>query len=267
MKPILLFFIVFALRQTLFAQEYFIRGEVKDKVSNSPLPYANIRVLNSSTGTTTNKSGQYELKLNRGEYKLITSYIGYNSDTISVKLNSSLSEINFSLTQTEINLPAITIRPGVNPALEIIRKAIARKEERNKKLLSYEFEAYTKGIVKTQNDFTASGRQVSLGIGSDTSALKITGILENESKGYYKKPDKYKEIITARKQSSNLPSFVNTLSGGSMVQDLYKDEFNFLGTNLPGPLAKNVLSYYDFYITNTLANDEEKNYFISDFIL
>ncbi|MCL5030782.1 MAG: DUF5686 and carboxypeptidase regulatory-like domain-containing protein [Bacteroidetes bacterium] len=260
MKSISLFLFIFIFSQTSFAQEYFIRGKVQDKVSQMLLPYANIRIENSSAGTTTNKSGQYELKLSRGEYKLITSYIGYNSDTISVKLNGNLSKINFSLTQTEINLPAITIRPGVNPALEIIRKAIARKEERNKKLLSYKFEAYTKGIVKTQKDFTASGRQVSLGIGSDTSALKITGILENESKGYYKSPDYYKEIITARKQSSNLPSFVNTLSGGGIVQDLYKDEFNFLGANLLGPLAKNALSYYDFYIKNTLAIDKKKVY-------
>ena len=257
MKLLFFLLIVFVTSTTLFSQQFFIRGNVKDEASHTPLPYANIRVLNSTIGTTANKSGDFELKLNHGKYKLTASYIGYNSDTVNINLNDNLSGINFILPQTEINLPAITVLPGINPALEIIRKAIARKEERNKKLLSYEFEAYTKGTVKTPQDFQTSGHQVDLGIGKDTSRLKITGILENESKGYFKKPDYYKEIITAQKQTANLPSFVNTIAGGRLVQDFYKDNFNFLGGELPGPLAKNALSYYDFYIVNTMAIDKE----------
>ena len=238
---------------TLFAQQYSIRGNVSDKNTHQALPYSNIRVLNSTFGTTANRSGDFEIKLRHGKYRLTASYIGYNSDTITVNLDCSVANLNFHLHQSEITLPAITVVPGINPALRIIRKAIQRKEERNKKLLSYEFEAYTKGTLKTQKDFKASGHQVSLGIGSDTSKLKITGILENESKGYFKKPDFYKEIITAQKQTSNLPSFVNTIAGGRLVQDFYKDNFNFLGGELPGPLAKNALSYYDFNIINTVA--------------
>ena len=257
MKLLFFLLIVFVTSTTLFSQQFFIRGNVKDEASHTPLPYANIRVLNSTIGTTANKSGEFELKLSSGKYRLTASYIGYNSDTVNINLNDNLSGINFILSQTESNLPAITVLPGINPALEIIRKAIARKEERNKKLLSYEFEAYTKGIVKTPKDFQTSGHQVDLGIGKDTSQLKTTGILENESKGYFKKPDYYKEIITAQKQTANLPSFVNTIAGGRLVQDFYKDNFNFLGGELPGPLAKNALSYYDFYIVNTMAIDKE----------
>ena len=144
MKLLFFLLIVFVTSTTLFSQQFFIRGNVKDEASHTPLPYANIRVLNSTIGTTANKSGDFELKLPSGKYRLTASYIGYNSDTVNINLNDNLSGINFILPQTEINLPAITVLPGINPALEIIRKAIARKEERNKKLLSYEFEAYTK---------------------------------------------------------------------------------------------------------------------------
>ena len=240
------------------AQQFSIEGKVIDVMTHLPLPYANIRIVKSTTGTSANKDGSYELKLNKGIYTFAVSYIGYNSDTIRINLDQNLSEINFNLIQSDIKLPPITVLPGENPAIRIIRNAIKRKEERNKKLLSYEFEAYTKGVVRTQNDFRANSRQVGLDIGSDSSKLKISGILENESKGYFKKPDLYKEVIIARKQTSNLPSFVNTIAGGRLVQDFYGNNFNFLGSLLPGPIADNALSYYDYHIVSIEAIDREK---------
>ena len=186
-----------------------------DKGTNDPLYFANIRVLNTSLGTSSNRNGDYELKLKKGTYRLTVSYIGYISDTVSIVLDKNLRDVNFELTQTKVVLSEIIIRPGENPAIPIIRKAIQRKDERNQKLKSYEYEAYTKGIIKTQEDISSKGNSVSLGLGiNDSLKLKITGILENQSKGYFKKPDSYKEIIIARKQSSNFPSSINMLTGG-----------------------------------------------------
>jgi hypothetical protein len=144
---------------------------------------------------------------------------------IQSRLNShqNLEQINFRLLKSRIDLPEIVVRPGENPALEIIRKAIEKKKERNEKLNQYEFEAYTKGIIRTTEDISAGRSSVSLGIGgSDTTELKITGILENHSKGYFSKPNQYKEIILARKQSANFPPTLNTLTGGRLIQNFYR---------------------------------------------
>ena len=253
-----IFLIVILASTIITAQQFSLEGKVIDVITHTPLPYASIRIVRSTIGTSANKDGIYELKINKGIYKIAASYIGYNTDTIGINLDQNLSEINFNLIQSDIKLPPILVLPGENPAIRIIRNAIARKDERNKKLLSYEFEAYTKGVVWTQNDFRANSRQVGLNIGSDSSKLKISGILENESKGYFKKPDLYKEVIIARKQTSNLPSFVNTIAGGRLVQDFYGNDFNFLGNLLPGPLADNALSYYDYHIVNIAAIDRDK---------
>ena len=207
MKRIALFLILFTFVIIAEAQQFSVSGSVSDNVSNEPLYFANIRVLNSSLGTTSNRNGDYELKLKKGAYRLTVSYIGYISDTVSIVLNKNQREVNFELTPTKVVLSEIIIRPGENPAIPIIRKAIQRKVERNQKLKSYEFEAYTKGIIKTQEEISSKGRSVNIGLGvKDSLKLKITGILENQSKGYYKKPDSYKEIIIARKQSSNFHS-------------------------------------------------------------
>lgn len=253
-------FLFLLLSEAVYSQQFFIRGSVKDKSTGAALSYANIRVMNTSTGTTANKNGEYEIRLDAGTYRLIASFIGYNSDTLVINLKNNIRGINFNLVQTNINLPEITVKPGENPALRIIKRAIERKNERENRLNSYEFDSYTKGIIKTQKDISSSGRGVSMGLGNDTSALKITGLLENESKGFFKKPNLYKEEIIARRQSANFPPSINVLAGGRIIKNFYDEKINLFGKDLPGPLAGNALSYYYFSIKKTLAIDNQPVY-------
>ena len=112
---------------TTEAQQFSVSGKVSDKETNDQLYFANIRVLNSSLGTSSNRNGDYELKLKKGTYRLTVSYIGYISDTVSIVLDKNLREVNFELIQTKVVLSEIIVRPGENPAIPIIRKAIKRK--------------------------------------------------------------------------------------------------------------------------------------------
>lgn len=244
----------------IFSQSFSVKGKVIDLQSGSSLSFANIRVDGTTLGTASNSNGEFELKLNIGNYRLIASFIGYFSDTVSVIVNSDLSGILFKLKSTEINLPEVVVKPGENPALEIIRKAIDKRKQREENLFSYEFEAFSKGTIRTTEDITSSGSSsINLGIGeSDTAKLKVTGILESHSKGYFQKPDNYKEIILARKQSANFPPSVNTLTGGRLIQNFYNNDINFIGRDLPGPLSDNALSYYYFYIEKTSAINNQK---------
>ena len=158
---ILFFFPFFIYSQTLS-----LSGKISDAQSGDALPYGNVRVLNTTLGTAANINGEFELKLARGSYTLVASYIGYYSDTATVELSSNLRGVNFPLTKTEILLPEIVILPGENPALAVIRKAIEKKKERNKKLNTYEFEAYTKGLIRTTDEISARGRTVSAEVGA-----------------------------------------------------------------------------------------------------
>ena len=262
MKIIFLILAAFIISSNIFAQTYFVSGRITDTKTGEALSYGNIRVLNTTLGTAANSGGYYELKLSTGIHSLVASYIGYYSDTITVNLKADLDSINFRLNETEIRLPDIVIHPGENPALEIIRKAIQKKNERNQKLNSYEFEAYTKGLVRTTDEISARGRSVSAGMGAgeDSVDLKITGILENQSKGYFKKPDQFKEIIVARKQSANFPPTINTVTGGRLIQNFYEDDIRFFGSKLPGPIADNALDYYYYYIDKVVMMNDRKVY-------
>ncbi|MCK7525348.1 MAG: DUF5686 and carboxypeptidase regulatory-like domain-containing protein [Ignavibacteriales bacterium] len=243
------------------AQQFTIKGKIVDADSKLPLSFANIRVAETTLGTSSNVNGKFELKLKQGTYKLIASFIGYYSDTVNVEVDKNLNEVNFALRQSEIILSEVLVKPGVNPALEIIRKAIEKKNIRNNRLKNYEVEAYTKGLVRTTEEISAGNNSIGVGLGgSDTTELIIAGILENHSRNYFQQPDKFKSVILARKQSANFPPSINTLTGGRLIQDFYENDVNFLGRDLPGPISDNALNYYYYYIENVLAQNNKTIY-------
>jgi hypothetical protein len=254
-----IFFMVLLISSISLSQQNLIKGTVLNKETNEPLAFATVRISGIASGTTTNREGKYELRCKAGKLKLIASFMGFVSDTLTLIVSSDISNIDFKLKPSTINLSEVIILPKENPANEIIRRAIIRKDQRNRKIQSYKFNAYTKGVVKTNADISGrGGGTFSLGIGiNDSASASIAGILENQSVGYFKQPNNYKEEILARKQTSNFPPSVNTLTGGRIIQNFYSDDINFFGRPLPGPVSKNALEYYYFYIEDTVSIDNQ----------
>lgn len=237
------------------AQQFVLKGNIQNKVTGEELSYASIRIEGTANGTTSNAEGKYEFKLKPGVYRFIASYIGFKSDTLRINLQKNTNH-NFNLYPQGVNIAEITVLPDDNPANEVIRRAIIVKNERKKYLNDYSFKAYTKGLIKTTNDFSVKGNRASTSMGGkDTAGLKITGIIENESRGYFKKPDKYKDEIIARKQSANTPSQINVFTGGRIIQNFYTDDIQFMGRPLPSPISDEALDYYYFNIADTVSID------------
>lgn len=66
-----------------YSQTGKVAGTVIDGEFVDPLPFANIVVKGTSTGTTTDFDGKYELELDPGTYTLVYSYVGYGTKEIS----------------------------------------------------------------------------------------------------------------------------------------------------------------------------------------
>lgn len=239
----------------VYSQLLSISGKVTDKLSGEELSYANIRIKGTNLGTAANSEGSFQIKLKPGHYTVITSFIGYKSDTSQINLSQDVF-LNISLEPISISLSEITILPGINPANEIIKRAIEFKHERERKLNSYVFHAYTKVLIKTTKDIVSTDRSVGISVSEkDTGKLKITGIIENESKGYFKKPNEYKDEIIARKQTANTPPTINILTGGRVLQNFYSNDIRFYNRPLSSPIADDALSFYYYIIEDTLAID------------
>lgn len=148
---------------------------VKGKVTNHenrPLPFASVFVINSSVGTITNESGEFEIALNFPEEdSLMISYIGYRSSFISVKVQSKF--ITVFLQEDLIQLDELLVSPNKllkNPKV-IIEKAVSKldssKNRRDFILKGYykqtfeqaeEYKQLIEAAVSIYNSPTASAR-------------------------------------------------------------------------------------------------------------
>lgn len=65
------------------AQQGILSGNVIDGEYNEPMAFANILVKGTTTGTTSDFDGKYQLELDPGTYTLIFSFVGYDTQEIS----------------------------------------------------------------------------------------------------------------------------------------------------------------------------------------
>ena len=99
---------------SLSAQErYTISGYVRDAASGEALPGANVAILESGRGTVSNEYGYYALRLESGNYRLITSYVGYASLGISIHLTGD-TVMDLELLSTSLRLEEVSIS-GLRP--------------------------------------------------------------------------------------------------------------------------------------------------------
>lgn len=104
MQKQLLLLVLFLVSATSFSQE--LKGKITEASStNQPIIGANIQWLNTQIGTTSNENGEFSIPYKPEYTKLVISYAGFSTDTISV--NSS-DFINHSLSQNN-NLEVVTI--------------------------------------------------------------------------------------------------------------------------------------------------------------
>ncbi len=132
MKNQFLYIVAFGLlSQVLFAQKGELFGKINDKEYNDILPFANIIIKSTSSGTTSDFEGIYSLKLNEGTYTVQFSFIGYESKEItdviikpgeSFELNVSLGPLSNEL--EEVVIKASTAKNTEASLLNVQKKSI-----------------------------------------------------------------------------------------------------------------------------------------------
>ncbi|GIV28388.1 MAG: collagen-binding protein [Bacteroidia bacterium] len=102
-------FILFLLQVSALAQEKFtIKGYVKDKKNGEALIGVVISKKGTSIGVSTNEYGFYSLTLPKGQYTLVTNYLGYKTIEKSVDLTQNLT-LNFELEEVDNQLQEVEV--------------------------------------------------------------------------------------------------------------------------------------------------------------
>ncbi len=79
----------------LFAVQ--VRGRVVQAESRRPLPDANIQISGTATGTVSNSNGEFKIELPAGKAELVVSYIGYETQRVTVDGDNPPAELRVEL--------------------------------------------------------------------------------------------------------------------------------------------------------------------------
>ena len=101
MKKGLFAFLLLCISLSTFSQTY-IEGKVTTN-TNEDLDGASVYLNNTTIGTTTNSKGEFKLKVNKGNYDLVISFIGHTTSRIKINTNLKVDFLHIKLTP-EINI-------------------------------------------------------------------------------------------------------------------------------------------------------------------
>ena len=136
------------------AQSQIIRGKVTSSENQSALPGINILIKNSSTGTTTNAEGQFEIEAN-SDAILVFSGIGYITQEVPVKKKTNL-DIQLSDDTRQLN------------ELVVVGYGTQKKRDLTGAVSSLDSKEFNKGI-QTSVDQLISGRAAGVQVTQSSS--------------------------------------------------------------------------------------------------
>lgn len=122
------------------AQELKITGVVLEKNDHSPIPGCNIQFLNSSLHTVADKNGKFSITISGQEAtgKLICSYLGYQSATLSMDKTKSFYTVLMSADDGLLNEVIVTgvsratlAKENPVPIISVSTKKIEHSSETN----------------------------------------------------------------------------------------------------------------------------------------
>jgi hypothetical protein len=262
----------------LAAQQTRIRGVVTDASDGDPLPYANVALLPASLGigTITDDNGRYTLTFTAEGKDIHFSYVGYEPQTLPLSaakngvLSVQLKPLTTQLEGVAIIGQRTRYRNRDNPAVELIRKAIANKDNnRLEKNATYEYERYEK-IQLSINELNDSVKNGALFrkfpfLHQYVDTSKLTGNLslpvflrENISEHYFRKqPQASKEFLIASR-SANFHDFIEPETIGVFMDGLvgksniYDNRIMVLENEYMSPMSPLSPNFYRYHILDTV---------------
>jgi len=94
---------------TIVFGQFTMTGKVVDSTTKEPLFGASVFAQNTTSGTTTNREGEFSLSLKSGGYELIVSYTGYQSKEIRISNNDN-NPLQIEMTKAEKAMEEVVIR-------------------------------------------------------------------------------------------------------------------------------------------------------------
>lgn len=279
MKNILILLLLI-LAQAAGAQT--ITGVVVEESTGDTIPFPSVQYKKEKIATSGNAYGRFSIKRLNGE-KLTFSAVGYQELTILIGPNTP-SEMKITLKTDTKQLKGVTVKTkrskysrNNNPAVELMKRVIAAKKRTDLANHDYyQFNKYQK-ITFAINDIKPTEleneklkkkkwliNQIETCPYNNKLILPLS-VDETVTRNIYRKDPKTEKSIIMGQSSSGVNDLIetgdilnNVLKDVFTDVDLYDDQIRLLQYPFTSPIGKDAISFYRFYIVDTVYVDRDK---------
>ena len=280
-------FIVFCLSIVAFVSiNAQITGEIVDK-DGYAIPYASAMYKGHHIATASDMNGAFTIERHEG-WTLTISSVGFRSQTIKIDASTPshlkvvLKEDSKSLNEVIVKSKRARYSRKDNPAVALMRRVIAAKSKTHLDNYDYyQFNKYQK-ITLSMNDLQPKDLETGMFKKSswlldqiETSPYNNKLILplsvdETVTQHVYRKnPKTEREIVMGQKTEGinkviQTGEILNTLLKDIFTDvDIYDDYVRLLQYPFTSPIGKTAISFYRYYIQDTVYVDRDLCYHIN----
>lgn len=253
-----------------------IRGVVVDADDGYGVPYANIFVPEAHENIMADGEGNFTLP-HRHAAKIVVTSVGYDKQTIM--LQRGQDSITVRLKPSDNNLSEVKIkarrrryRRKNNPAVELMRRVIARKKETDLELKPYfQCRKYQKiTLSENQVDTVKKKRRQWFRDHVETSPLDSSKLIlpltvnEQVTQHLYRREPKRSLDVIQATRSSGVNKVFQT---GDIINTVLKEVFSDVNINddyirllqypFPSPIGRTAISFYHFFIQDTVKVEQD----------
>lgn len=243
-----------------------ITGQVFDKATRETMPFAHVRVPRSAIGEPTDLEGNFTISIqNPPVDSLEITAMGYRTWKMRLDPKKPIQELTVELERSEHDLKEVVIRPGLDPAIKLMRKVVAAKPRNDPdKLDAYSCELYNKLEVDIQRLSRAQFEKIpgmkafgfiydNYDSTSDTVPFLPFFLTESLADYYFRKdPSGRREVIKATLVKGIKNETITEFLGGMYVKlNAYKNRIPVFDKNYVSPISDNGELYYKYKILDT----------------
>ncbi len=283
-KPFLLLLLLCAVCTSAVAQ--VVTGRVEDAQTGEPLELVRIHYADNTRKLwTTDSLGRFRIPLRKG--RLVFNYMGYDKQEVNVgrrtRLEVKMSWSDQQLNEVEVVAKKIKYRRKENPAVELMRRVIAAKEQtalRSRPYYSFrKYEKMTASLDHVSEKMLEEEKlkklpwlkdQIERHPETGDLVLPLT-VEEKVSRYLYRHEPETEKVIVEGQRGEGITDVLNTgeivttlLADVFQDVDLFADDIRLFQYPFTSPIAsgESAIRFYRYFILDTVQVDLDSCYHV-----
>lgn len=246
--------------QALGIKEKYITlsGTITDQAGNE-LPFTNVYVKGTSTGTTSNEKGEFQLNVaNPVGETLVFQSLGFKKKEVPIEMKTRIQNLSIAMESEVLQIKTfVKTANAKDPAYAVMQKAIEFRKRNLENVKTYNADIYLKSNVRLNEIPKKKPAFIPKDQMPDSTDLGLIYLSESVARYHFSFPDKVKEEMTASKVSGVSSGF----SWNRVDDVLYNFYNNLVDMNyysdrgFVSPVSENAMFYYQYEMEGTFIDN------------